>query len=155
MAQAEPGEAGAVVREIRIDASPEIVFSFLTDSERMSRWKGETADLDPRPGGIYRVDIHGNVVRGEFVEIEPPTRVVFTWGWEEEGNPIRPGSSTVEVTLTADGSGTILRLVHRDLPADAQGAHSEGWDHYLPRLAEAAAGRDPGKDPWSDSRGGR
>ena len=93
---------------------------------------------------------HGNVARGEFVSVEPPTRVVFTWGWEGEGNPIPPGASTVEVTLTPDGDGTVLRLVHRDLPLEAQGAHADGWDHFLPRLVEAAAGRDPGRDPWSE-----
>jgi hypothetical protein len=53
----------------------------------------------------------------------------------------------VEVDLTADGDATIVRLVHRDLPAEATGAHGEGWDLYLPRLAIAAAGGDPGPAP--------
>jgi uncharacterized protein YndB with AHSA1/START domain len=148
MARTQPEDSGAVIREVRIDASPETVFAFFTDPAKMVRWKGKLAQLDARPGGVYRVDINGtDVARGEFVTIEPPTRVVFTWGWEAEDNPIRPGASTVEVTLTPDGEGTILRLVHRDLPEDAKGAHAEGWDHYLPRLAATAGGSDPGKDP--------
>jgi hypothetical protein len=59
-----------------------------------------------------------------------------------------PGSSTVEITLTADGDSTIVRLVHRDLPtAESAEAHGHGWDEYMPRLAIAAAGGDAGGDP--------
>lgn len=140
-------EENAVVREVRIAARPETVFEFFTDPEKMIRWKGVKAELDPRPGGVYRVDVTGRgaVAVGEYVEIDPPRRVVFTWGWE--GTPITPGSTTVEVTLTPDGDGTLLRLVHRDLPPDAASEHGEGWDHYLGRLTVAAPGGDPGADP--------
>ncbi|HEV7679136.1 MAG TPA: SRPBCC domain-containing protein [Candidatus Dormibacteraeota bacterium] len=146
MAQPEQAE---VVRVVRIQARPDIVFSFFTDPERMARWKGRSAVLDPRPGGIYQVDIHGNMVRGEYVAIEPYTRVVFTWGWEGEG-PVQPGTSTVEVLLRPDGDGTVLTLRHGDLPdAAAAAEHAAGWDHFLPRLAATAEGRDPGPDPWA------
>ncbi len=80
-----------------------------------------------------------NVARGEFVEVVPPQRVVFTWGWEDPSNPIRPGTSTVEVALIPDGDGTIVRLIHRDLPPEAVPRHAEGWDLYLPRLAAAVS----------------
>jgi uncharacterized protein YndB with AHSA1/START domain len=136
--------------EVRIDARPETVFEFFVDPGKMARWKGTDADLDPRPGGVYRVGgiAGGATVVGEFVEVEPPTRLVFTWGWE--GDPdVPPGSSTVEVTLTADGEATVLRLVHRDLPAGQGRKHMEGWHHFMPRLATAAIGRDPGPDPWN------
>src|SRR5690349_14190218 len=100
-----------ITQEIRIAAHPETVFAFLTDPEKILRWKGKTAEVDPRPGGIYRVDITGrDVARGEYVEVVPHRRVVFTWGWEGAGNPVPPGSSTVEITLMPDGDGTILRL---------------------------------------------
>jgi uncharacterized protein YndB with AHSA1/START domain len=144
----DPG-SGDLVHEIRIDAPPEAVFPFFTDPELYARWKGRSAELEPAPGGVYRVEIDGaNVVRGEFVELDPPRRVVFTWGWE--GGPLPPGSTTVEVELTADGEGTLLRLTHRGLPEEAQGEHAAGWDHFLPRLATLAAGGDPGADPWTD-----
>ena len=55
MAQAERTEA--TEHEVRIAATPETVFGFFTDPEKMTRWKGTTAKLDPRPGGIYRVDV--------------------------------------------------------------------------------------------------
>ena len=51
--------------------------------------------------------------------------------------------------MTPEGDGTNLRFVHRDLPnAEAVASHGHGWDHYLPRLEIAAAGGDPGEDPW-------
>jgi hypothetical protein len=62
----------------------------------------------------------------------------------EHGIP--PGSTTVEITLHPEGDKTRLRLVHRDLPEDAIGDHTEGWDHYLGRLAVAASGGDAGPD---------
>jgi hypothetical protein len=55
------------------------------------------------------------------------------------------------VTFIPDGEGTILRLRHSGLAGEAALQHAEGWDHFLPRLAMAAAGEDPGADPWVDS----
>jgi uncharacterized protein YndB with AHSA1/START domain len=136
-------------RTLTIDASPETVWEFFVEPEKLMRWKGINADLDARPGGIFRCEvIPGHVARGEFVELDPPNRLVFTWGWDgNEGVP--PGSSTIEVDLTGDGDRTTLRFVHKDLPsAEAVASHAHGWDHYLPRLELAAAGRDPGDDPW-------
>jgi uncharacterized protein YndB with AHSA1/START domain len=134
-----------VVREVLIDATPETVFEFFTDPEKMVRWKGSAAILDPTPGGAYRVEVNeGSTVAGEYVELDPPHRVVFTWGWENATGPVVPGSSTVEVTLAPEGEGTRLTLVHRDLPEGEQEQHAVGWDYFIPRLQEAAAGRDPG-----------
>jgi uncharacterized protein YndB with AHSA1/START domain len=143
-----PMETAAVEREVRVRARPETIFPFFTDPELMVRWMGATAQAEPTPGGIYRVGVNDDyVARGEYVEVSPPDRVVFTWGWEREDSPVRPGSSTVEVTLTADGEETLVRLVHRDLPGeDSATAHGRGWDHYLDRLRVAAAGGDPGPD---------
>ncbi len=144
-------DSDSISQEIRIAAHPETVFAFLTDPEKLLRWKGRHVEIDARPGGIYRVDINGrHIVRGEYVELVPNRRVVFTWGWEDEGNPVPPGSSTVEITLRPDGNGTIVHLVHRGLPKEAREAHAHGWKHYLDRLAVAASGRDPGRDPWQD-----
>jgi uncharacterized protein YndB with AHSA1/START domain len=137
-----------VQREVRVGARPETIFAFFTDPELMVRWMGRSAQADPRPGGVYRVDINGAYVAlGEYVEISPPDRVVFTWGWEGEDSAIEPGASTVEVTLTPDGEETLVRLVHRDLPSeDSATAHGRGWEHYLERLRIAGAGGDPGPD---------
>jgi len=137
-------------RQIFIAARPETVFSFFIDPEKIVRWKGIRAELDPRPGGIYRVDINGrDVARGEYVEVSPYSRIVFTWGWEGEGSPLPPGSSTVEISLTPEAEGTRLRLRHIGLPAELKAAHAEGWDHFLPGLVLAAEGREGGQDAFS------
>ncbi len=141
-------EGPVLRREIRIDASPETVFPFFTDPQKMVQWGGMEADLDPVPGGIYRVNMNGrDVSRGEYVEITPNSRLVFTWGWESDGsNPITPGSTRIEITLEPDGDGTILTLTHTGLPESAIPDHTAGWDHYLGRLAIAGRGDDPGPD---------
>jgi hypothetical protein len=73
---------------------------------------------------------------------------VWTWGWEPGSpSPLPVGESTVAVDLVPTDSGTLVRLTH-ELPRDAAGRHAEGWEHYLSRLAVAAAGSDPGADPW-------
>jgi len=148
----QPEVANVVEREVRIAARPETVFEFFTDPDKMVLWKGREADLDPQPGGIYRVEMGDQIVaRGEYVEIDRPSRVVFTWGWEgqESSGPhgVPPGSSRVEVTLEPDGEGTLVRLRHLDLPEEARQIHGEGWDLYLGRLVIAATGGDPGIDP--------
>jgi uncharacterized protein YndB with AHSA1/START domain len=142
-----PVETGAVTREITVAAPPETVFPYFTDADRMTRWMGTEAELDARPGGVFHVVVGGaQVAQGEYVEIDPPSRVVFTWGWENPESIVRPGTSTVEVTLTAEGDGTKVVLVHRDLPEETADGHGHGWDHYLARLVLAGAGGDAGPD---------
>jgi uncharacterized protein YndB with AHSA1/START domain len=144
--------ADVIEREVRIAARPETVFAFLTDPSKMVRWMGMAALLEPRPGGTYRVAINERIVaRGQYVEVIPPRRIIFTFGWERE-SPVTPGSSTVEVTLIPDGEATILRLVHRGLPAAEVATHTDGWNRYLARLLVAAPGGDPGPDPLADPR---
>ncbi len=146
------GETSVVEREIRVEAEPETVFPFLTDPEKMVRWIGVAATLDPRPGGVFSVNTAGDdYFVGEFVAVEPNARVVFTWGYrtvsEERDNPFPPGSSVVEFVLVPDGEATIVRMRH-EVPAHLVDFHALGWENYLGRLAIAAAGRDPGPDPF-------
>jgi uncharacterized protein YndB with AHSA1/START domain len=140
----------SITCEVRIAARPETVFAFFTDPVKMLRWKGVDAELDPRPGGVYAVNVNGrDRMRGQYLELVPNEKIVFTWGWEDPALQIPPGATTVEVTLTPDGDGgTHVRLVHRGLVSAAlRSTHRAGWEHYLARLAVAAAGGDPGPDP--------
>jgi len=146
-------ETTSVEREVAIAASPETVWAFLVEPDKATRWMGQTASLDAQPGGEYRVGvIPGHTASGEFVEVDPPRRLVFTWGWEpgpEGPNPVAPGSSTIEIELVPDGDGTTLRFRHFGLPSEESAtSHAHGWDHYLARLVSAAGGGDPGEDPW-------
>jgi uncharacterized protein YndB with AHSA1/START domain len=144
-------ETSVVERKIRIEAEPERVFPYFTDPQLMVRWIGIGATLDPRPGGVFRLNtVADYFFEGEYLVVEPHRRIVFTWGYgnfPEEPNPLPPGSSTVEVRLVADGEGTIVQLTHR-VPADLADFHAMGWEHYLGRLAAAATGADPGHDPF-------
>jgi uncharacterized protein YndB with AHSA1/START domain len=76
-------------------------------------------------------------MRGEFLEVSQPERVVFTWGFTDPDVGVPPGSSVVDVTLTPDAGGTRLRLEHRDLPVAAVESHAGGWTGMLERLATA------------------
>ena len=77
-------EKVAVERELEIAARPETVWELLTDPDEAVRWMGLEASFDLRPGGEYRVKVlSGNVASGTFVEIDPPRRLVYTWGWED------------------------------------------------------------------------
>jgi uncharacterized protein YndB with AHSA1/START domain len=135
------------MREIVIDAAPETIWPFLTDPTKHVEWMGTAADIDPRPGGVYRVLVGGqNKSGGEFVEVVPNEKLVFTFGWDQEGHGIPPGSTTIEITLHPEGSKTRVRLVHRGLPDDALGDHGQGWEHYLGRLAVAATDGAAGPD---------
>jgi uncharacterized protein YndB with AHSA1/START domain len=111
--------------QVRLDAPPDEVFLYLTEAERYVRWQGVKAELDPRPGGVFRVWMDADTVaRGEFVEVDPPRRVVFSWGWE--GNEsVPPGSTIVELSL------------------EAAVMHEEGWRLFTARLAAVSRGEDP------------
>ena len=136
-----------IVLEQRIEASPADVYAYLTEAPKWKHWQGSDATLDPRVGGVFSVLMaNGLNARGEFLELVPNRRVVFTWGWIGYEN-LPPGSSTVEIELRADGDATVLVLTHRALPDEELPPQRMGWVHYLPRLAVAAAAGDPGEDP--------
>jgi len=170
-----PAETSVVEHEIRVAARPETVFAYFTDPVKMVQWMGADATLDPRPGGVCRIAFQpsrasaevtsaalgggpetaerierdpAGVMLGEFVEVDPPRRIALTWGWEQELLATPPQSTSVEVSFIPDGEDTIVRLAHRRLPAASVAFHRTGWQHYLARLATAAAGGDPGHDPW-------
>jgi uncharacterized protein YndB with AHSA1/START domain len=144
-----------IIKEVLLEATPEEVFACLTQSGRYLEWMGVSAELDPRPGGIFRIDPNGSgrdAIRGTFVEVTPPTRVVFTWGYETAGHRFPPGSTTVEIELFPQPGGTLLRLVHRGFEGADQTGHAAGWQHYLERLRARVDGRDPGPDALADPR---
>jgi uncharacterized protein YndB with AHSA1/START domain len=133
-----------IVHERGIDASPATVFAFFTDPEKLTRWLAVEATIDPRPGGVCSQthvgsDGERHVMVGEFVEVSPPERVVFTWGFKHESVHVPPGSSTVEVTLEPRDGGTWLTLVHRGLPQSERADHDAGWGEMIGRLVAAVA----------------
>jgi uncharacterized protein YndB with AHSA1/START domain len=131
------------VREIVVKASPTTVFPYLVDQDLMVQWLGSQVTLNPVVGGDVRLTCGGNPGVGEFVEIVPNEKVVFTFGWAEPGHPIPPGSTEVEISLTPKGDDTLVRLTHRGLPDDAISDHEDGWGTYLGRLEQLMRGEVP------------
>lgn len=125
----------------RLPASPEAVFDAWTTPEILRQWmcpfdtKVVRADVDLRVGGKYYIDMQGEEAlykhEGEYVEIDRPNRLVFTWisaGTRQE-------VTLVTVTFEPSGDGTILTLVHDRLPgAEAVGDHNRGWTSALDNL---------------------
>ena len=129
-----------VEQTLRIAARPETVWRYWTDAERLCDWWGSAAEVDARPGGVYLVEMSaGPTMRGEFVELVPHERIVFTFGWDPmEGGPdVPPGSTRVEVTLTAVDDDTMVTLRHTGLPIAQVDEHRAGWSHFLPLLVAA------------------
>ena len=146
-----PAATELVEHEVRVAAPPEVVFEYFTDPAKLVSWMGDEATLDPRPGGVCRFTINGSVMIGRFERVEFPSKLMFTWGWEQELFEVPPQSTAVEVSFEPDADGTLVRLVHSRSPAgQAAVFHRAGWRHYLDRLSVVAAGGEAGSDPWAD-----
>ncbi|MGN6791666.1 MAG: SRPBCC family protein [Streptosporangiaceae bacterium] len=141
-------EDNVVEVSLFVAARPETVYPYFIDPARYVLWMGSDAALDPVPGGVYRVRMSGGAEAvGEFVELDPPHRLVFTWGWNHDPG-VPPGTSRVVITLVEENGGTRVLLRHHDLPdADQRDHHKKGWDAYLSRLHLRIQGLDPGPDP--------
>ena len=130
-----------VEQTLLIAARPETVWQYWTDPTFMRDWWG-AARLDPQPGGAYVVEMeNGLVMRGEFVELVPYERIVFSFGWDPaDGAPsVPPCSTRVEVSLAAHDGDTILTLRHT-LPTVMADDHRAGWAAHLPALVAAVEG---------------
>jgi len=144
-------EDGRVVHELVLPQRREEVFAFFTDPGRLVRWIGISADLEPAAAGRFRFEVQpGQYCEGEYVEVVPPARVVFSWGWTDPSWHLPPGASLVEVDLAEVDGGTRLRLAHHRLPGDLRGLHDEGWTAFLARLVAVLSGGDPGAYPAAE-----
>lgn len=133
---------------IEIEASPEEVFDYLVTPDGMTAWMGQRADLDPRPGGTFQVDIAGSPIRGRYLEVDRPHRVVVSWGVAGSAD-FPPGASLVSFTLGVTARGTRVELVHSGIPDVLVTGHADGWAHFLPRLSVVAEGGVAGDDRWT------
>ena len=123
-----------------VAAPPATVYRYFTEAAKWVQWQGESATLDPRPGGRFSVVMsNGQTAEGEFVELDPDRRVVFTWGWVGHAD-LPPSSTRVEILLVEEPTGTRVILTHRHLPPDELEPHRRGWTTYLAHLVEVAVG---------------
>lgn len=124
---------------IFIEAPPEEVFRYFTEAEALAAWMGDSAVVEPRPGGRFVVHFEDRVVEGRYLAVEFPRRVVVTWG-RHGSVRLPPGGSTLEVSLAMENGGTRVTVIHDGLPDEDRELHALGWAHYLPRLAAKARG---------------
>jgi uncharacterized protein YndB with AHSA1/START domain len=139
-------EPPAFVRFVEVfDAPREVVFRAWTDPDELMRWWGPgafttpAATVDLRPGGRYELVMQppggGDplVVAGEYREVRPPERLVYTWRWEA-GVP-DPRESLVTVEFRDLGGRTEVVLVHDNFagPGPLE-PYSMGWESGLAKL---------------------
>jgi len=137
------GEAPVVRLQRLIPAATADVYAAWTDPNLMGRWMSPMGHaevtVDPRVGGTLKVVMIDAGVRiehiGEFLELDPPRRLRFTWNSPYTGSV----PSVVTVILAADGDQTRLDLVHELLPADAIKSHVGGWGAMVDRMAGVLA----------------
>jgi uncharacterized protein YndB with AHSA1/START domain len=140
-------------RTIVIKARRETVFRFFTDGARWAAWWGAGSAIDARPGGPLLIRHPGGIeARGEVLEVVPPERIVFTYGYAS-GRPMPPGASRVTIRLEAERPGTRLVLVHEFAEAAARDEHVQGWRYQLSLFAnvvldERHAGAAGAVDGW-------
>ena len=135
----------AIIIHRTIAASPERLFRAFTRPEQLARWMSPVGhaevEVDLRIGGALRVAMIGDGVRiehiGQFLELDPPHRLAFTWQSDYTG-----GVATrviVDLVETTGGTATDLTLRHELLPASARASHAGGWGAMLDRLAAVTA----------------
>lgn len=116
-----------------------------TDESHASRWmrpsladfRPTKATIDARVGGSYRFELHSGaddmaVIFGNFLEVQEPERLVYTWAWEGD-----PHVSRVEVRFDDVSGGTRVQVFHTRLASpESVAAHEEGWIGCLSSLAD-------------------
>jgi uncharacterized protein YndB with AHSA1/START domain len=143
-------------RSVVIQASPETVFRFFTDSARWAKWWGAGSSIEARAGGKVLICNPGGIqTLGEVLEVVPPERIVFTYGFAS-GEPIPPGSSRVTISLEPCEAGTRLHLLHEFPEAAVRDEHVQGWRYQLALFAnivsdEVFAGASRVVDGWFEA----
>ncbi|MCU1478093.1 MAG: activator of Hsp90 ATPase 1 family protein [Subtercola sp.] len=151
-------ELGSIERELHVDASPEVVFEVLSSPEYIRDWWLAETEIEPIAGATSRltwIDEETGVSTSEpftVVEADPPRRFSFRWVYEADVGDARPGNSLLVVfDLVASGEGTLLRFTETGFRERGWEAavlestyndHRQGWDFFLPRLADVAKKRE-------------
>lgn len=127
--------------ERTIEAPVDVVWRLLTTADGLSEWMAAEATVDLQPGGIitWRHD-NGETVEGEVREVVPLRRFVFTYGWATDFLPVPPGSTLVTIELDASPTHTVVSVRHAGLDEAMAVRHTEGWNHFIGRLAVRAEG---------------
>lgn len=146
----------AIEKDIFIEAPAETVYRVLTEPAQIAQWFSDAAELDPRPGGDGLLTFEDRATSQRAVvwlrveAADPPHRFAFRWDYPEGALPDESNAPLVEFTLTAESSGTRLRVTEsgfaalRRPEADKAGyheTHSKGWDIHLASLRDYVTGQ--------------
>ena len=127
-------------RTLVIQARPETVFQFFTDTPQWAAWWGAGSTIDARPGGrMFIRHPNGVEVSGEVLELQPPERIVFTYGYASSGTPVPPDGSRVTIRLDRHPKGTLLQLTHEFADVRPRDEHVQGWRFQLSVFANVIA----------------
>ncbi|MCO5950261.1 SRPBCC domain-containing protein [Mucilaginibacter flavidus] len=114
----------------RLPATPEEVYTALTNPLTIELWTGETAEMSTEPGSEFSM-WEGSIV-GKNLEFEENKKIVQQWYFDGQ-----PEESIVTIKLHPDKDGTSIELRHTNLPAAEYNDFAEGWDNsYFGALAE-------------------
>jgi len=145
-------EYGSIERELRIDATPEVVYEVISSPEHLREWWPDGAELDPVPGATGAITFgdptapDSTTVPLTVLEADPPRRFAFRWAYDE-GQATETNSFLVTFDLVPAGDGTLLRFKETGFRErgweaavleEAYLDHVRGWDQFLPRLVTYA-----------------
>jgi len=135
-----------------IAATPERLFALWTEPEELIKWWGPEGyttpkhAMDVRPGGRWRTTMRSpdgkdHTVSGIYRALEPPRRLVFTWGWDDDAG-MRGHETEVTVTFEPTTGGTRMVLTQQGFAdADSRGRHEHGWGSSFVCLERVAKGQ--------------
>ncbi|HET7901233.1 MAG TPA: SRPBCC domain-containing protein [Candidatus Nanopelagicales bacterium] len=144
-------EQGTIEREIRIDATPEVVFDVISSPQHIRGWwNGAQTDVEPRSGATAPITWDGGaehdpVEQMTVVDASPYSLFSFRWVYGPETVATPTNSLLVVFELVPDGAGTVLRMTESGFrergwdDAVAQGCyddHVEGWDRFVPSIRD-------------------
>ncbi len=134
--------------EITIRARAEVIYRHLTERDGLVRWIGVDATAHPVPGGdLTWTHENGATMIGRFVELDPPSRLVFAYGWKDDLMGLPPESTIVEIQLQEEPGHTVLALTHHGLNEDNAPDHETGWEHFLTKLDQLLTGETQQREP--------
>lgn len=146
-------EYGTIEREIRIAASPEVVFDVISRPEHIRDWWSAETSIEPVAGSTseltWRDEASGkvDVVPIAVVDARPYEHFSFRWTHGASEEPTSTNSLLVTFELEPTDDGTVLRLTESGFRErgweiaqleEAYNDHVNGWDFYVPRIAEVA-----------------
>jgi uncharacterized protein YndB with AHSA1/START domain len=151
------GTQEAVVLRLsrRFNAPRERVFEAWTNKDVLRKWWAAqpswdtpVAEVDARPGGSYRLAMRDpesgetHTLVGEYREVTPPKRLVYTWTWESNVDAMSGSENTlVEVDFREDGDATEVVVTHSGFATpELRDMHTHGWNGCLDNLERRVFG---------------